>query len=351
MNFEAMRVLDESKMLADLQALGRHWRHATEIAEGADLNDDLRGARQIVWGGMGGSAIGGDLLQAAAGDELGIPVIANRGYELPTFVGPETLVIAASYSGNTEETLSVVEQAQKAGAKLLCMTTGGELLRICRERDVPHIAIPGGLQPRCGVLYLFTPVLTTLARLGYLSADKLRADGEETATMLASKAESYGREDGAAARLARTLDGKLPVLYASSHIGAAVMRWQTQINENANMLLHYNLLPEMNHNEIVGWQHPAESIRNMHVLFLRDKDEHKRVGQRLDLTEKLLTDEGAAAGVTTVSSEGVSRVARVFSLLILGDFTSYYLALLNGVDPSPVGRIERFKKLLADMPR
>ena len=351
MNFEALRIVDEGKMLGDMEDLGRHWRHATEIAQAADLADDLRGARQIVLAGMGGSAIGGDLLAATVGAEIGIPVIANRGYDLPAFVGPDTLVIAASYSGNTEETLSVVEQAQKVGAKLLCVTTGGELLRACRDDNLPHIAIPTGLQPRCGVLYLFTPVLTALARLGYISAGKLQKDGDETATMLLNKAESYAREDGQAFQLARTLHGKMPVLYASSHIGAAVMRWQTQINENSKMLAHYHLLPEMNHNEIVGWQFPTDSVKNMHVLFLRDKDEHKRVGQRLDITEPLIKAEGGAGGVTTVSSEGVSLMTRIFSLIILGDFTSYYLALLNGVDPSPVDRIERFKKLLADMPR
>lgn len=351
MNFEALRVVDESKMLSDIEGLGRHWRHAAEIAEVADLSDDLRGAKQIVWAGMGGSAIGGDLLAATAGADIGIPIIPNRGYDLPAFAGPDTLVIAASYSGNTEETLSVVEQAQKVGAKLLCVTTGGELLRVCRDDDITHIAIPTGLQPRCGVLYLFTPILTALARLGYLSLDKVKKDGDETATMLLNKAESYAREDGQAFQLARAMHGKMPVLYASSHIGAAVMRWQTQINENSKMLAHYHLLPEMNHNEIVGWGFPVQSIKNTHVLFLRDKDEHKRVGQRLDITEPLLKAEGGSGGVTTVSSEGVSFMTRIFSLIILGDFTSYYLALLNGVDPSPVDRIERFKKLLADMPR
>ncbi len=351
MSFESMRVLDDKNMLGDIEGLGRHWRQATEIAEAAELSDDLRGARQIVWAGMGGSAIGGDLLAATVGGELGIPVVPNRSYELPSFVGPETLVIGASYSGNTEETFSCVQQARAAGAKVFCVTTGGDLKDLCVEHGLPHIVIPTGIQPRCGVLYLFTPVLTALARLGYLSQDKLRQDGDETATMLLSQADAYAREDGKAYQLAKKMQGKMPVMYASVHLGAAIMRWQTQINENSKMLAHYHLLPEMNHNEIMGWQYPAESIRNMHVLFLRDADEHRRVGQRLDLTEELLADEGGAGGLTSVSSEGSSLMTRIFSLIILGDFTSYYLALLNGVDPSPVDRIERFKKRLAEMPR
>ncbi|GIX05652.1 MAG: phosphate starvation-inducible protein PsiE [Candidatus Poribacteria bacterium] len=349
MDIEALRVLDEKKMYADLMSLPSHWREATRIGEEAELPAELQGAQRIVWAGMGGSAIGGDLLNAVAGAELSIPFTVSRDYLLPPFVDDQTLVIAASYSGNTEETLSAVEDALERDARVLCLTTGGELLRLCRNEGIAHIIIPGGLQPRCGVIFLSVPVLIALARLGYCRWETLAPGHQETGEVLEQLVEELGAEESEALRLAELLVGRMPVIYGSVRLGSVLRRWQAQFNENAKTFAHSHVFPEMNHNEIEGWLFPREVVRHGHVIFLHDREDHPRVRQRMELTAALLAEELGSRRVSQVSSVGVSRMARVFSLVVWGDFTSYYLALLNGVDPSPVLRIERFKRRLAEL--
>ena len=351
MSFEALRVLDEKKMYSDLTSMGDHWRAASKIGEAAELSDMLRGAKQIVWVGMGGSAIGGNLLYGVVGDQLSVPLIVNRAYRLPAFVDEDTLVIAASYSGNTEETLAQLDAATKRGAKVLCISTGGEVQRVCHQDGLPYIAIPGGLQPRCGVIFLFLPVFIALGRLGYFNLEAQDDPREETLRLIDEYAVKMTAPESPAMKLAEKLKGSLPIIYGAHHLEAVVMRWRTQLNENAKTLAFHHLLPEMNHNEIEGWMHPTDVVQRSHVVFLRDEDEHPRTTQRLELTREQLAEEAKPKQITSLRSAGSSRLARLFSLLLLADYTSYYLALLNGVDPSPVERIERFKKRLAKLTR
>jgi glucose/mannose-6-phosphate isomerase len=338
-------------MLADLAAYGEHWADATAIGEAFELDRSVLGARQIVWTGMGGSAIGGDVLRAVAGEHLNVPMSINRDYHLPKFVDEDTLVIAASYSGNTEETLAAVAEARERGAKLLGIATGGELHDVFVKSGMPFITIPGGMQPRVGLIFLFAPLLIALSRLEYIDWEAIADAHAETGAAFAGLIAEYQQEEeNPALDLAEGLHHLLPVVYASNHLEAILVRWRAQINENAKTLAFFHVLPEMNHNEIVGWYHPTDVLKRTHVVFLRDTDEAPRMSTRLEITEQMLRDEGCAKKVSVHWSRGESRMARLFSLIVFGDFMSYYLALVNGADPSPVDRITRFKDTLSAAP-
>lgn len=345
MSLESLRVLDESKMYPLLLALGDHWERGSAIGAGATLPDTLRGARNIVWTGMGGSAIGGDLLYGAVEKELRVPFVVNRDYELPSFVGKETLVVAVSYSGNTEETLSAFEEALERGAKVLGVASGGELAERAREKDIPFLRVPGGMMPRCGVMFLVAPLLRVFTRLGYLPEARLRPAEQETHQLLREIAVEYGTETSFPFALAKELVGAFPILYAPNYLEAAAIRWREQFAENAKVLASHHLVPEMNHNEIEGWFSPSAVLEQTHVLFLRDAGEPAPLRDRIEATAEILTPY--ARGVTFLWTRGESLMARLFSLVALADFTTYYLALLNGVDPTPVERIGELKAKIA----
>lgn len=345
MSLESLRVLDKSKMYPLLLALGDHWERGGAIGAEASLPDTLQGARNIVWTGMGGSAIGGNLLCGAFGKELRVPFVVNRDYELPSFVGKETLVIVVSYSGNTEETLSAFEEALERGAKVLGVASGGKLAERAREKDIPFLRIPGGMMPRCGVMFLVAPLLRALTRLGYLPEARVRSAEQETCRLLREITDEYGVETSFPFALAKELVGAFPIIYAPSYLEAAAIRWRGQFAENAKVLTSHHLLPEMNHNEIEGWYLPSTVLEQVHVLFLRDRGESESLRRRVEATAEILAPY--ARGVTFLWTRGESLMARLVSLVALADFTTYYLALFNGVDPTPVERISELKAKLA----
>jgi len=304
-------------------------------------------AASIVITGLGGSAIGGDLARAAAGSAIKLPLIVNRDYDLPSFANASTLVIACSYSGNTEETLSVYAQAKAAGADIVCITSGGLLADLAERDSFPVVSLPGGLPPRAALGY----ALTTL--LGVLRAKRIVPDMgddiKESVALLRALREKYRPEtsaaDNPAKQLAADLHGKIVAVYGSSAImEAAAYRWRSQIAENAKNLAFHHALPEMNHNELVGWLRPEEALKNVGVVFLRDPEDHPQVRKRFDLTREVI--EGRAGVVREIQSEGKSRLARILSIVYLGDFTSLYMAYLNRLDPTPVAVIDAFKKKL-----
>jgi glucose/mannose-6-phosphate isomerase len=345
MSIESLRVLDESKMYSILLSLGDHWERGGEIGETAILPDTLRGAKQIVWTGMGGSAIGGNLVQCAVGGEFRIPFLVNRDYGLPAFVGKETLVIAVSYSGNTEETHSALTDAMGRGAKILCVSSGGAIADRAREHNLPSIVIPGGMMPRCGVMFLVAPLLRALTRLEYLPEPKVHPAEQETLRVLRECSAEYGAEASLPLTLAKELRHAYPVVYAPTYLEAAAMRWRGQFAENAKVLASHHLLPEMNHNEIEGWSLPPEVLEHTHAIFLRDAGEPEPIRRRIEATTELVAHYAGA--VSSVWTRGESLMARLFSLIALADFTTYYLALFNGVDPTPVDRIGELKAMLA----
>lgn len=319
---------------------------AVAIGNAAKLKLNVSKIRNIIITGLGGSAIGGDLLRAYLADKCDVPVIVNRHYYFPEYVGKNSLVIVSSYSGNTEETVSAYKDAVKRKAVIFCITSGGEVEKMAKKHKHPYIKIPGGLPPRAALGYSFFPTLIALSKLGFIKDQKKEI--KETLSLLNALSSRYSDHDAAdnqALNLARTLHGKLPLIYSGADKFDTVnTRWRGQITENAKTLAFGHVFPELNHNEIVGWEVLTDLMKKIHVVLLRDAQDFKRIQLRMDITKGIIG--GLADGITEVNSEGKSLLARTFSLLYLADWLSFYLAMLNGVDPSPVKKIDFLKDAL-----
>jgi glucose/mannose-6-phosphate isomerase len=345
-NLEAYAPIDPSGMGNWIDNLAQQCMEARQIAEAVALPTfgEIRG---VVILGMGGSAIGGDLVRIALEGEAKVPFIVNRDYELPGFVGPDTLVIASSYSGNTEETLAGYTEARKRGAMLLVIATGGTLVEWARRDGVTVIQIPGGISPRAALGYSFVPLLVTAWRLG-LCADK-STQLDATIGLLEKLRSTYGREvpteQNRPKQLAQMLYGRIPLFYGSAGYRSVVAtRIKGQINENAKQIAFWNVFPELNHNELVGWEAPGLT-RQIMLFVLRDRGESERIHTRIEVTEDIIRER--VAGIEDLWAEGDSQLEKMFSLIYLGDYISYYLAMLNGIDPTPVKVIDRLKGELA----
>jgi len=320
---------------------------AVHIGNRASVKLNTKGLANIVLTGLGGSAIGGDLLRSYLSDELQFPFVVNRHYVLPDFVGHKSLVIVSSYSGDTEETIAAYKDAIKRKAKVLCISTGGEVKKMSAKHKHPCIQIPGGLQPRAALGYSFFPLLMTLGKVGIIGP-KTKEIGE-TLRLLREIASEYGNpelESNGPLRLAEGLRGKLPVIYSpTEYLDAVNVRWRGQIAENAKQLAFGHVFPEMNHNELVGWNVLKDLMKQTHVVVLRDKATHKRIALREEITEQILRQH--TSNLTEVWSRGKSLLARMFSLVHFGDWVSFYLAILNNQDPEPVQVINYLKSELA----
>jgi len=349
LNYEELKKADSSGMLAALERLPVQCGSACRDLAGSIVLPDIQAVSNIVITGLGGSAIGGDLLRVYTADKIPVPVTVNRDYTLPGFVGPDTLVLAVSYSGNTEETLSAYEEARRRGASIVAITTGGRLGELAREHGFPVIGVPAGIMPRSAIGYLFIPALMILHRLGLLSdpaGDIMRMAGhiEEVRERLGP---AIPEEKNLAKQIALKLYNKIPVIWGAAGATEAVaQRWKGQINENAKAPAYWNVFPELNHNEIVGFQFPAEILKKIHVIMLRDGQDHPRVQKRIEITKRIIS--GAVDGYTEVWATGDNLLARLFSLIYTGDYASLYLAALYGADPGPVRVIDYLKKELRD---
>jgi glucose/mannose-6-phosphate isomerase len=341
--------IDPKEMWALVAALPDHIEAAAETIKDLSLpfTAGMPTKASVVITGLGGSAISGDLARAAAGSEIKIPLIVNRDYDLPAFANHSTLVITCSYSGNTEETLGVYAEAKAAGADIVCITSGGLLAELAGQDSFPVVSLPGGLPPRSALGYALTALLGVLRAKGIVPdmSDEIR----ESVALLRVLREKYRPErpaaENPAKQLAVELHEKIVAVYGSSAImEAAAYRWRSQIAENAKNMAFHHVLPEMNHNELVGWLHPEAALKNIGVVFLRDPEDHPQVRKRFDLTREVI--EGKAGVVREIRSEGKSRLARILSLVYLGDFTSLYMAYLNRLDPTPVAVIEEFESKL-----
>jgi glucose/mannose-6-phosphate isomerase len=354
MTLEALRAHDPADMYSAIRDFPQQIRTGVELGRTSPTLS-LEGIRRVLVLGMGGSAIGGDLFRSYVSsleDRGGVDVVVSRGYRPPP-VDASTLVVVSSYSGNTEETIEAYERTRASAGAVLAVTTGGTIATLAESYGHPAINPPAGLQPRAALAYGFFPLAYALAVKAELFGAAVRDETERGIDEAIELLESLGREyssgpvDGNEAyRLAATLRGHIPVIYSGSELLDSVnLRWRGQFQENAKHLAFGNLLPEMNHNEINGWLNPPELARRMAPIFLRDRGDHERVARRLEITRRII---GEHSGPTTViDSRGESAIARIFSLVHLGDWTSYYLAVLNGDDPMPVPVIEDLKVELA----
>jgi glucose/mannose-6-phosphate isomerase len=335
--------VDREGMLQEVLAQPLQLGDALWRAQSADIRPrDLPGG--LVVCGMGGSAIGGDLALAALGDRATRPITVIRGYALESWIPPETLVLCASYSGETEETLACFEAAGAAGAQRVVITTGGTLARLARDEGVPVIGVPAGMQPRAAVVYLTIGALECAALCG--AAPALHAEIDTATVLLEQLIEEWGpgaEEDSLAKRVARELNGTIPVVHGAATTTPVGRRWSAQINENAKSAAFWTELPEANHNQICAWER-GRAMAPFSGLFLGDSDQHPRVRRRVELMCAEVERTGAPA--IQVDSRGESRLERVLSLVLLGDMVSVYMAVLAGADPTPVEAIERFKQQL-----
>jgi glucose/mannose-6-phosphate isomerase len=342
MNESSVQLYDRGNMRKLLVEFPRQAEEAVRIGRAAKIPYRASAIGEIVVTGLGGSAIGGDLLRSYLSESLRIPFAVNRHYSLPAYVGKKSLVIVSSYSGGTEETIAAHLDARKRKAMVLCVTSGGETERLAKKFKQPVVKIPKGLPPRTALAYSFFPSLIALAKMKLIASRD--AEIAETIALLAKKSKLYAslRGDNPALELARQLYNKLPIIYsAADRFDAVNVRWRGQMAENAKVLAFGHVIPEMNHNEIVGWKVLQRLMGDMTAVFLRDKDDHPRIQTRMHITKGIVSE--FAGKVIEVNSEGRSLLARTFSLIYLGDWTSYYLALLNGIDPTPVRVIDYLK--------
>lgn len=341
------REMDPSDMLSKVERFPRMLQEAYEI--GSDLDPSRFGEiRQVILFGMGGSAVGGDFLRCCAYDLAQIPVSVVRGYTVPNSVNSNTLAIICSYSGNTEESLSCYEQAMQKNAKILCITSGGKVEQIAQKHGHALLKIPGGLPPRSALGYSFGPLLKVFERLNLIPCQK-DALNEAVAALddcVKRYAGSVPTEQNEAKLLAWNLFERLPVVCSSSpEFEAVVIRWKGQLSENSKVLSIGHLVPEMNHNEIVGWSGLKQLAQQMHVVMLRDEKEHPQNKKRFNATTQLLRE--ASANISEHYSKGDGLLARIFSFVSLGDFVSVYLAILNREDPTPVKSIDFLKDYIS----
>ena len=339
---------DPGGMYDHMMGFQRQLMEADAIGRDAALRTSIDGVTSIVALGMGGSAIGAEFASAYLENTLPIPMRVVRGYAVPEYVGSQTLVLASSYSGNTEETLSAFDDSLGRGARVVCVTTGGQLAELAGERGLDIVRIPAGLPPRAALGYSLVPQLWIMHKLG-LTPDPSH-EIEEAAGVAAELATLYAVERGTVENVAKELAEwffeRIPVVYgAVPWTSVVASRWCGQISENSKLVGHRNELPEMNHNEIVGWSAARPVGGVSRVLFLRDSGEHPRIARRFEVTRQIIDDTGA--DTREAWSMGESGLARLISLVVLGDFMSYYLAMLTGADPTPVKPIDRLKAALA----
>lgn len=341
---EALDTQDQFGMVADLP---EQVQQAYQAAAQVKL-EDFGEVAGIAVAGMGGSAIGGDVVATAYEDQLGVPMVTVRGYHLPQWISSRSLVFAVSYSGNTEETISCLHEALERGCHIICVSTGGRISDIARERELPLIEVPASLQPRAAMGWLSVPVAACLEGLGLLGA-VVQDDCNEVAVVLGQLRELYGPsnplQDNPAKQLAAQLENLIPVIYGAELTAVAATRWKCQINENSKSMAFANQFPELNHNEVVGWERPPQLLKDYRLIYLKDEQSHPQNHKRMDVTADLLADY--IGGIREYVTTGQSRFARVLSSTYLGDYVSLYLAILYGIDPSPVIRIESLKKRLA----
>ncbi len=309
-------------------------RESLEIAANAVVTAPEKPIHNIVLAGLGGSGIGGNMVAELIKQECKIPFAIYKGYELPTYVNENTLVILSSYSGNTEETLAACAQAEAANAKIIAITSGGKIMEIAKAKGYDLIVLPGGMPPRSCLGYSMTQQVVALHKYGFISDSILK--------QLASSADSLAADQddirAKAKKIAHFLFGKIPVIYATDRMDAVAVRFRQQINENSKMLCWHHVIPEMNHNELVGWRDKND---NLAVILFRNEDDYIRNQMRLDINKEVF--ETYTNTMIEVWSKGNSLCERMMYFVHLGDFISTDLAALRNLDATEVKVIDYLK--------
>lgn len=348
-DIERITTVDKANMLDGLARFPEQIKESLAIAEATERFNFMK-IDNIVVAGMGASAISGDIMASLFRDKIDVPLVVNREYDLPKWVNKDTLVICISYSGNTDETLSSFKIAHQKKCKIICISTGGKLQEFAEKRTVPFVKIPSGIQPRAATAYLLFPSIIFLKKIGLLKTT-IDADIQETLTVtqdfVTMNNKTVPEENNQAKQLARKFFTTIPQVYGWGVYTPIAIRWRHQLNENSKVIARTDLVPDCNHNDIVGWSANPEISKQFSCVLFRDKEEETiDMAVRLNFMRDLFRN--TAANVIEVSPKGKSHLAKMMYLMCLGDFTSCYLAVLRGIDPSPVDIITELKKRLAE---
>jgi glucose/mannose-6-phosphate isomerase len=321
-----------------IEGFTRQLSEALRIGQAVDLVRPGSDIRNILISGMGASGIGANLVESLTYGRVPIPITVSKGYNIPQFVSPHTLFIACSYSGEAEETLAAVQKAMLKRAHIICITSGGRLLELAREYNLFYIQIPGGSSTARGMIgYLIISLLYALYHTNLIGAAFIK----ETENAI----ESLNRSEKAilieSEIIAKKLKGKLPVIYCDGRLHAMAMRFQNQLNENAKQLAHVNTFPEMNHNEIEGWQFPKNLLTQVQVIYLYSDHDHERVEKRMEICREIF--EKRSNPIIDIVAEGASLLEQYYYLIHLTDWISYFLARENQADPNEPGAIDFVK--------
>ena len=339
---------DRSNFVQLLRSFPEHITTSRKIMAENPVKISTRGLRNIVIAGMGGSAISGELLLGYAGEELPVPAVVNRGYNAPGFVDKNTLFVAMSYSGNTEETLSATREALQRGAQVVAITSGGELAGLSREKGLPLVEIPGGLPPRQALGYMFYPLLMLFNQNKLVNVSE--ADLDEARQVAEDQLHRYDPDHTQGHclpnHIAQSVYHAIPVIYSgASFLAGMPTRWRNQFSENSKCMAFGNVFPELNHNEIMGWEGLYEVNKHFRAIFLRDEEETPRNKKRIEVTKGILRQNKILFG--EIYSEGRSRLARLTSMVVIGDWASFYGAMLHSKDPIEIGSIDKLKAELS----
>lgn len=332
---------DNSKMIDTIDSFPDQCHKAIDLGEGFPFSPQGKIEKVIVCG-MGGSAMAGDVARRFAK----VPVFVNRSYTLPPFADERTLLVAISYSGNTAETISSLSAGVKNGLQALCIASGGKIQKIAQENDIPFLQVPSGYQPRAATGYLALPLLVVLSRLGLIKEECEWDDMfSALATVKENCNEAVGLGDNPAKDLAQALHGRVPIIYGTAdNTDLVAMRFKTQINENAKQPAYWNAFSELNHNEILALVR-SDLFPSQYIVLLKNSFDHPENRVRMEIMTGLFDEHHVPH--TDVTAEGKTELAQVLSQIYFADYVSYYLALTNKLDPTPVELIEKFKVDLA----
>jgi len=326
------------KMNDYINDFSNHLREAIEIANNTTLTPYNKEIRNILICGLGGSGIGGTIVSDIISSKVNIPIAATKDYSIPNFVNEHTLVIANSYSGNTEETLYALEKCQARGAEIAVITSGGKLKTIAEENKYNKIIIPGNQPPRAMFGYAFTELFFMLNHYGIID-DSFKADFEKAITLIDTEKANIQKQ---AMDLAKKMYKQTPVIYVAKGFEGVAVRFRQQLNENSKMLGWHNVVPEMNHNELLGWR---TNVDELAVVYFRNKCDYDRNQIRMDINKKVISK--FTSNITEIWSKGDSLIENSLYHISLGDWVSWYLSEMNNVDAIEIDVIDFLKGELA----
>jgi len=342
--------IDKSHLLETITHFPEQIQKSIEIVQASPIDPILK-IDNILVTGMGASAISGDIVASLFRDKIDVPIFVNRQYTLPKWAKKDTLTFFLSYSGNTEETIHSFKIAHQKKCKIICISSGGKLEEFAQNRGVTHIKIPSGYQPRAATAFLLFPLILLLKKMGLLK-NAIETEIEETIALTKELSNKYKssipESENFAKQTAQQIFGTIPQIYGWGIYAPIATRWRQQFNENSKIIAREDVVSECNHNDIVGWSANPEKSKDFSCFLFRDKEnESLYYSTRLDFMKNLLVD--TVAHVLEIQPHGKSKLAKITSLMYLGDFVSCYLAILRKIDPSPVDIITELKKRLAQI--